>query len=148
MSALSSVVLPLPVPPLTRILRRVWRVRSAASRTCSGSAPCSTSCAAEKDRVPKRRTVIATWGLAGGTQIATRDPSSKRASRIGMVAGSSPKGRAMWIAARSSAAASSCGASIWLKRPCPSSHTLPGPLIMISLTSGSSSAASSRAGRA
>ena len=30
MSALRSVVLPLPVPPLTRMLRRVWRVRSAA----------------------------------------------------------------------------------------------------------------------
>ena len=35
------------------------------------------------------------------------------------------------------------GASIGRSRPWPSSHTLPGPLIMISLTSGSSSAASS-----
>ena len=82
-----------PVPPLTRILRRVWRVRSAARRMCSGSAPWSTSCAAEKDRVPKRRTVIATCGLAGGTQIATREPSPRRASRTGMVAGSSPRCR-------------------------------------------------------
>ena len=48
----------------------------------------------------------------------------------------------MWIAARSSAAASSSGASSFVKRPWPSSHTLPGPLIMISLTSGSASAAS------
>ena len=76
-SALRSVVLPLPVPPLNRILRRVWRVRSAASRLCSGSVPCSTSCAAEKDRFSNRRTVIATCGLAGGTQIATRDPSAQ-----------------------------------------------------------------------
>ena len=36
MSALSNVVLPLPVPPLTRILRRVWRVRSAASADVFG----------------------------------------------------------------------------------------------------------------
>ena len=49
----------------------------------------------------------------------------------------------MWIAARSSAAASSAGAAIRLKRPCPSIQTLPGPLIMISLTSGSASAFSS-----
>ena len=142
MSALSSVVLPLPVPPLTRIFRRVCNTRSASSRMCAGSAPCATSCAAEKDRLPKRRTVMATCGLAGGTQMATREPSSRRASRIGVVAGSRPKGRAIWIAARSSAAASSAGASIGRSRPWPSSHTLPGPLIMISLTSGSSSAAS------
>ena len=144
MSALSSVVLPLPAPPLTRMLRRVCNVFSAAARMCSGSAPCATSCAAEKDRLPKRRTVMATDGLAGGTQIATREPSPRRASRTGVVAGSRPNGRAIWIAARSSAAASSAGASIGRSRPWPSSQTLPGPLIMISLTSGSSSAASSQ----
>ena len=36
---------------------------------------------------------MATCGLAGGTQIATRAPSSRRASRIGELAGSRPKGR-------------------------------------------------------
>ncbi len=66
MSTLSSVVLPLAVPPLTRILRRVCNTRSASSGMCAGSAPCATSCAAEKDGVPKRRTVMATCGLAGG----------------------------------------------------------------------------------
>ena len=83
MSTLSSVVLPLAVPPLTRILRRVCNTRSASSGMCAGSAPCAISCAAEKDRVPKRRTVMATCGLAGGTQMARRDPSPNRASRIG-----------------------------------------------------------------
>ena len=83
MSALSSVVLPLAVPPLTRILRLVCNTRSASSRMCAGRAPCETSCAVEKDRVPKRRTVMSTCGLAGGTQMATRDPSPNRASRIG-----------------------------------------------------------------
>ena len=72
MSALSSVVLPLAVPPLRRILRQVCNTRSASSRMCAGSAPCETSCAAEKDGVPKRR-----------TQMATRDPSPNRASRMG-----------------------------------------------------------------
>ena len=72
MSALRSVVLPLPVPPLTRMLRRVCNVFSAAARMFSGSAPCATSCAAEKDRVPNRRTVIATCGLAGGARKSDR----------------------------------------------------------------------------
>ena len=36
MSTLSSVVLPLAVPPLTRILRRVCNTRSASSRMCAG----------------------------------------------------------------------------------------------------------------
>ena len=83
MSTLSSVVLPLAVPPLTRILRRVCNTRSASSGMCAGRATCAISCAAEKDRAPKRRAVMATCGLAGGTQMATRDPSPNRASRIG-----------------------------------------------------------------
>ncbi len=44
--------------------------------TFAGSAPCSTSCAAEKERFQDRRTVMATDGLAGRTQIGTREPSS------------------------------------------------------------------------
>ena len=48
MSALRSVVLPLPVPPLTRIFRRVCNIRSAPCRTCAESAPCATRSAAEK----------------------------------------------------------------------------------------------------
>ena len=54
-----------------RDLRRV-------NSTFAGSAPCSTSCAAEEERFPNRRTVMATDGLAGGTQIATLEPSSRR----------------------------------------------------------------------
>ena len=46
--------------------------------TFAGSAPCSTSCAAEEERFPNRRTVMATDGLASGTQIATLEPSSRR----------------------------------------------------------------------
>ena len=95
MRALSKVVLPDPVPPETRMLRRVINICSAASKTFPGRAFCSTRSAALKVRLPNRRMVIATWGLAGGTQIATREPSSSRASMMGVVAGSRPKGRAM-----------------------------------------------------
>ena len=91
MSTLSSVVLPLAVPPLRRILRRVCNTRSASSGMCAGRAPCAISCAAEKDRVPKRRTVMARCGLAGGTQIATPDPPPNRASRIGRGKGAGPR---------------------------------------------------------
>ena len=89
------MVLPDPVPPETRMLRRVINICAAASKTFSGRAFCSTRSAALNVRLPKRRMVIATWGLAGGTQIATREPSSSRASMMGVVAGSRPKGRAM-----------------------------------------------------
>ena len=99
MSALSNVVLPDPVPPETKMFRRECNIRSASARTASGSAPCSTKSAAENDRLPNLRTVMATFGLAGGTQMATREPSSRRASTIGAVAGSRPRGRAIWIAA-------------------------------------------------
>ena len=111
MSALSSVVFPDPVPPETRMLRRVCNTRSAFACTPSGSAPCATRSSAENVRLPKRRTVMATVGLAGGTQMATREPSSRRASTIGELAGSRPRGRAIWIAALSSAAPSSLGAA-------------------------------------
>ena len=78
MSALRSVVLPLPVPPLTRIFRRVRSTRSASWRTCSGSAPCSTSCAAEK---PMAR---ASAGLVpAGMLRASTLPASMSASRGG-----------------------------------------------------------------
>ena len=95
-----SVVLPEPVPPDTRMLRRDRSASRAARNTFSGRAPWPTRSSAENARPPNRRMVMATWGLAGGVQMATREPSSSRASRMGRVAGSSPSGRAMWIAAR------------------------------------------------
>ena len=76
----------------------------AASRTGCGRAPWSTKSWAENARLPKRRMVMATCGEAGGTQMATREPSSSRASRMGTTAGSRPSGRAIWMAARSRAA--------------------------------------------
>ena len=105
-----------------------------------------TRSAAENARPPNRRMVMATSGLAGGVQMATLEPSSRRASRMGLAAGSRPSGRAMWIAARWSQAAVSPGASWDSSRPPRSIQTLPGPLIMISETSGSSRSVS-RPGR-
>ena len=92
-SAFSSVVLPEPVPPETRMFRREReQCRSAARNTVSGRAPWPTRSSAENARPPNRRMVIATWGFAGGVHMATLEPSSSRASRTGRVAGSSPSG--------------------------------------------------------
>ena len=74
------------------------------------------------------------WPAGRRWPRASRRPGAHRGSASWP--GPGPRGRAIWIAARSSAAASSAGASIGRCRPWPSSHTLPGPLIMISLTSG------------
>ena len=145
-SALRSVVLPEPVPPETRMFLRAKRADRAARNTVSGRAPWPTRSSAENARPPNRRMVMATSGLAGGVQMATLEPSSRRASRIGLAAGSRPSGRAMWIAARWSQAVVSPGASWDSSRPPRSTQTLPGPLIMISETSGSSSSVS-RPGR-
>ncbi len=60
MRALSNVVLSDPVPPETRMLRRERNTRSASFFTASGSDPSFTRSSAEKERFPKRRTVIAT----------------------------------------------------------------------------------------
>ena len=145
MSALSNVVLPLPVPPLTRIFRRVWRVRSAAWRMCLRQrAVLHELRRRRRIAVPNRRTVMATYGT--GRRDADRHARAVPQAGIEHRAwspGPDPRGRAMWIAARSSAAASrSWGGDLARSRPWPSSQTFPGPLIMISLTSGSSSAAS------
>ena len=82
------------------MFRRERSTPSAVRNTVSGRAPWRTRSSAENARPPKRRMVMATWGLAGGVQMATLEPSSSRASRMGRAAGSSPSGLAMWIAAR------------------------------------------------
>ena len=137
-SAFKSVVFPEPVPPETRMFLRARSTLLASRKTSSGSEPRRTRSSGENARPPNRRMVMATSGAAGGVQMATRDPSPSRASRMGLAAGSSPSGRAMWIAARWSQAAVSPGASWGSSRPPRSTQTLPGPLIMISETSRSS----------
>ena len=99
-----SVVFPEPVP------RRSGRcVRSGARppppRPTGRKASRSRSAVGGEGRPPKRRIVIAVVGTAGGLHTATHEPSASRASMIGSVAGSSPSGRAIWIAARATTSA-------------------------------------------
>ena len=51
--------------------------------------------------------------------MATREPSSRRASTIGELAGSKPKGRAMWMAARNRAASFQVGRVMGRQEPGP-----------------------------
>ena len=82
MRALSKVVLPDPVPPETRMLRRDNNIRSAAFKTFSGRAFCLTRSAALKLRLPNRRMVIATWGLAGTFRPPHLLNRSERGNRL------------------------------------------------------------------
>ena len=83
--ALSSVVLPEPVPPLTRMLRRAATAAASSSWSSSVSVPSSTSSvgpgrAAEKRRIDSEGPSTA----SGGMTTWTREPSSSRASTIGL----------------------------------------------------------------
>ena len=144
MRALSNVVLPLPVPPLTRIFRRVCNTRSASSPDVLGEGALFDQLRGRKRSLPKPPHGdghVTGWPAEHRSPRASRRPGAHRGSASSP--GPRPKGLAIWIAARSSAAAFNRGRIDWLcSWPWPSSHTLPGPLIMISLTSGSSSAAS------
>ena len=131
------------MPPEISTLRLPRSTAAAASTTGAGSEPLAVSSSTVKARPPKRRIVIAVVGAAGGLHTATREPSASRASMIGSVAGSSPSGRAIWIAARATASAVSAGASSAVIRPARSTNTVPGSLTITSETDSSSSASSS-----
>ena len=103
--AFSSLVFPEPVPPEIRTLRSLRSTAAAASTHGEESEPLAVSSSVVKARPPKRRIVIAVVGTAGGLHTATHEPSASRAPMIGSVAGSSPSGRAIWIAARATTSA-------------------------------------------
>src|SRR3954454_8620131 len=83
--AFRSVVLPEPVPPLTRMLRRAPTAASSWSWRPSVSVPSSTSSRGPGLAAANRR--IETVGpstASGGMTTWTREPSSRRASTIGL----------------------------------------------------------------
>ena len=93
------------VPPETSRSRSLRSAARAPSTTGAGSDPLAIRFPIVKARPPKRRIGIAAFGAADGPQMATRDPSKSRASMVGVVAGSSRRGRAIWIGARATTAA-------------------------------------------
>ena len=95
-SALSNVVLPVPVPPLIRMLSRASMPRRRMSSCARVSVPICTSSSAEKCRLWNLRMVsVVPPRLTGGSAAATREPSGRRESRSGRSSEtSSPRTRA------------------------------------------------------
>ena len=105
-SAFSSVVLPEPVPPLTRMLRRAATAAASWSWSSAVRVPSSTSSRGPGRTAEKRR--IESEGpstASGGITTWTREPSSSRASTIGL---SSSTRRPSGVRIRSIASRSAC----------------------------------------
>ncbi len=82
--ALSVVVFPEPVPPLTRIEARPATATASSSATAAGSVPPATRSRSEKPSRRKRRMVRqAPPSESGGITTFTREPSGSRASHSG-----------------------------------------------------------------
>jgi len=83
-STLSSVVLPLPVPPETSTLSRPLTTAWQTSAMVLVTAPSRISSSAERRPTVKRRIDSSGPSSASGGMIAlTREPSGRRASTIG-----------------------------------------------------------------
>ena len=84
-SAFSRVVLPEPVPPLTRTLRRAPTAAASWSCSSSVSVPSSTSSLGPGRAAEKRRIdIVGPSTASGGITTWTREPSSSLASTIGL----------------------------------------------------------------
>ena len=83
-SALSSVVLPEPVPPQTSRLQRRRTARASSSASGAVSVPLATRSSGVKPRRRKRR-IVSTGpsSASGGITTFTREPSGRRASHSG-----------------------------------------------------------------
>ena len=144
-SALSVVVLPEPVPPLTRMLRRARTARASRSRSGGSHVPAATRSSALIPRARKRRTVrIGPSGASGAMTTFTREPSGSRASHSGSASSTRrPSGARMRSIASRSSAADAKRTSVRSRRPARSTHTGPTPLTITSSTPGSRSNGSS-----
>ena len=83
-SALSSVVLPEPVPPEMITLSRAWTTAFSTTPTCRGIEPYSIIVSISIGILENLRIDSSDPSIAKGATIAlTRDPSAKRASTKG-----------------------------------------------------------------
>ncbi len=132
-SALSSVVLPAPVPPATTRFQPA--VTASASSSATGSAH---QAASGSGRTEKRRT--ARQGPStdtGATTAWTRDPSGRRASTTGLDR-STRRPRGVTIRSISSSTSDRLSRRpVATSAPCRSTHTDPSPFTSRSVTAGS-----------
>src|SRR3954471_23128377 len=137
--ALSNVVLPVLVPPL---IKMVWFRMTASSmilRSPGVSVPARTSSSQVKKRGWNLRMVsVVPPRLQGDMIAATREPSGRRASRIGCSSEmSSPTARAMFFTATRRLRSSRVTSETCSICPLRSTKIWCDPLIMTSLISGS-----------
>ncbi len=83
--AASVVVLPLPVPPVTRMFRRATTAPRRSRSMRASSVPSRTSSSPSSTREPNRRMVsVGPSRLRGGMIALTREPSGSLASTMGL----------------------------------------------------------------
>ena len=142
--ALSKVVLPVPVPPDTRMLRRVAIAVANPSASSDVTVPNPTSSSNVKRWVNLRIVNTGPEIAHGGNMAATREPSSSRASRIGCASEiSSPQARAMFLTATVRFLGSSVLSASICRAPLRSTKTRrPPSLTITSVTEGSVSRSS------
>ncbi len=144
-SAFSVVVLPDPVPPLTRTFSRARTAAASSSRSGADHVPTATRSSGVKPARRKRRIVSTGPSTAsGGMMTLTREPSGSRASTSGSASSTRrPSGARMRsIACRRSASVSNATPASSI-RPARSTKTEPGPLTITSSTVASRSSGSS-----
>lgn len=141
----SRVVLPVPVPPLTRNASRAATM--AANRASSGglTEPAATSSSRVKAlRRGTRSDSVVPVGQTGGRTACSRVPSPSRASANGCASSSRrPVAAVSRCASRRTAASSGNRMPARTSPPPRSTHTSSGPLTSTSVTSGSRSSGSS-----
>src|SRR4051794_9860228 len=144
-SALSSVVLPEPVPPQTSRLQRRRTARASSSASGAVSVPFATSSSGVKPRRRKRRMVrTAPSSASGGITTFTREPSGRRASHSGSASSTRrPSGARMRSIAWRSSPSEANRTSVASSRPWRSTHAGAVPHTSTSSTSGSASSGSS-----
>ena len=135
-SALSIDVLPVPVPPATRMLSFARTSASSASAHTAVSDPDATRRAMSSTFSGNFR--IEMWGpsgAAGGRMASTREPPGRRASRIGRSASTClPTNCARLRSADMSDSRVSKVAPVSSRRPARSMKIWSGPLMQMSVT--------------
>ena len=143
-SALSSVVLPAPVPPEITTFSRARTNAFSSSTVAASTEPSSRSWASVNSRGKRRIVSVGPRSASGGMITFTRSPVGSRASTIGL---DSSTRRLTWDTMRSivwySCASSVNVRSALCRRPSRSTQTSSVPLTMISVTVGSASSGSS-----
>jgi hypothetical protein len=144
-SALRTVVLPVPVPPETTMLRRAPTQALRNSAMPGVIAPFLINSSGESACLGNLRMLIdGPSSASGGMMTLTREPSGRRASTIGLLSSTRrPSGATMRSTTRMTSSLSRNLTSVSTNLPLRSAKTWCGPLTSTSVMASSRSSASS-----